>query len=411
MKIRIDTLLSFKMKNIPEDAATQQVKSSKWMKILQLSLAVIPPIVFGVFPIIFTIQQNASARAMREQDQQQADETNRRIIFKEYIDDMKELVLGEKFDENIERSLLYIRIQTLTVLRHLDPDRKRDLILFLYENRLLRNDLYPRIYLAGADLNGVSFTKSASQPCSLPSLYLPGVSAANIVFEGCNLVNATFSRVSIPNARFDSCQLAFSNFTHANASRTQWVNNHLYGVDFNGASLVRSTIKKGVFQAIDLTNVDLYQSEISERLLYPTRYGGIKENIIMNTRYSNGSFSIINQTNLMAQDSSQCHSNVTSWIDAMDSSPIPVMKTSELPSEIQVLLDSDCIGRIPAGNTALNGVDMSRYSLLIDFEELMFNFTVSIGMINATNDDSIAIVVHHLQDDGTFDFMSATHSK
>ena len=299
VKIRTEIFASIQMKDMLENSA-HRLKSTKWMKILKVCVAFIPPIVFGIFPIIFTIQQDAAAKAMREQDQQQADETNRRIIFKEYIDDMKELLLKENFNENIEQSLLYIRIQTLTVLRHLDSERKRDLILFLYENHLLTHDRHPRLDLVGADLNGLSLTKSPSQPCHLASLYLPGVSAANVVFEGCNLFNATFDYASMPNGRFQNCQIPYSSFTHTNLSRTQWLNNHLYGANFSGASLVRSTIKNGVFQAIDLTNVDLYQSEISERLLDPTRYGGITQNILMNTRYSNGSFSHINEENLLA---------------------------------------------------------------------------------------------------------------
>ncbi|CAF4197515.1 unnamed protein product, partial [Adineta steineri] len=52
-------------------------KLSKRLNIIKLLLAALPTVAFGVFTIVFTLQQDASAKATREQDQQQADETNR----------------------------------------------------------------------------------------------------------------------------------------------------------------------------------------------------------------------------------------------------------------------------------------------------------------------------------------------
>ena len=281
------------------EKSSQAKASIRWMKVSQLFLAVIPPIIFGIFPIVFTMQQDASARAMREQDQRQADEINRRILFKEYIDDIKEILLNRNIDENLEKSLLYIRIQTLTVLRQLDPSRKRDLILFLYESRLLRHDQYPRIDLSGADLNGLALTKSFAHACHLPSLYLPGIYAENLILEGCYLESAIFDNASMGAARFDSCNLAYVKLSNTNLTRAQLWNNNMYSANLTGASLVQSSIRYGVFQSIDLTNADLYNSDIADSLINPLEYGGITANIVVNTRYPNGSFSIINEQDLI----------------------------------------------------------------------------------------------------------------
>jgi hypothetical protein len=51
------------------------------MKIISTTL---PSIVFEIFTIIFTLQQNNFARMNREQDQRQADEENNRIIFQHF---------------------------------------------------------------------------------------------------------------------------------------------------------------------------------------------------------------------------------------------------------------------------------------------------------------------------------------
>ena len=95
----------------------------------------------------------------------------------------------------------------------------------------------------------------------------------------------------------------------------------------------------------------------------------------------------------------------------MDQTPVPIIPTAELPSEINVLLNRTCLPRISVGRTAVYPIDMSQYSVLIDLEQLMFNLTISIGLINGTEHDAISINIYHAQEDGTFDFMSATRSK
>ncbi len=115
------------------------MKKNQYTNLCKLFLAALPTVVFGVFTIVFNLQQDALAKATREQDQQQADEINRRTIFKEYIDDITALLLDRDYDANINKTFLHIRVQTLTALQYLDVQRKRDIIVFLYENRLLQS--------------------------------------------------------------------------------------------------------------------------------------------------------------------------------------------------------------------------------------------------------------------------------
>ena len=107
----------------------------------------------------------------------------------------------------------------------------------------------------------------------------------------------------------------------------------------------------------------------------------------------------------------QCRPNMTSWAIAIGGTSISTLSTSQLPSEIQVLFDTDCVVRIPAGATAATPVNLTHYSLLVDLEQLTFNLTITVGLINGTEKDEIAILVHHSQEDGTFDYMSASRSK
>jgi uncharacterized protein YjbI with pentapeptide repeats len=333
------------MTSVPNQLRKKYIEHAKQVpcfSLFKLSLAALPTVVFGIFTIVFTLQQDASARATRQQDQQQADETNNRIIFKEYINGIKELLLDEHFQENMNKSLLLARVQTLTVLRHLDGHRKRDVILFLYENGLLRHDRPPNVDLRGANLIGMKFIQSSTEACDLKYLYLPGVYAENIVFDGCLLDEAVFEHASLVGARFGDCSLMQSNFANANLTRAQLRANLLYRANFTGASLVESSLETGVFQQVDLTNSDLYRSQASDQLLNPMAHGGVSPNIFVNTRFPNGSFSEINTKNLVTHGQAQSLvqyllvNNLALYL--LFCSAICIQRCPGLPSEKKVLI-------------------------------------------------------------------------
>ena len=280
-------------------------KRLRCAKLCKLGIAALPTIVFGVFTVIFTIQQDASARAMRQQDQRQADEINRRTMFKDYIDDIRTLLLDEDFEDKVEKSLLHIRVQTLTVLKNLDASRKHDVILFLYENRLLLHGTPPTVDLRGANLNGMKFVKSSTEACRLHRLYLPGVYAENIVFDDCIIDAGVFDDASMVGTKFHSCNLMGSSFRNANLSGAELHGNHLYMTNFSGANLARSSIRGGLLLSADLSDVDLYQSDISHEILYPLVVGGLGTNIFLNTRHPNGSFININTSDLIIDGQAQ----------------------------------------------------------------------------------------------------------
>ena len=266
--------------------------------------AALPTVVFGVFTIIFTLQQNASARATREQDQRQEDENNRRTIFKEYIDDMTALLLERANEANFTKILWHVRVQTLTVLQNLDARQKKNVIVFLYENQLLRSDISPQVDLRGADFNGIRFWSSSTVACQMPFLYLPGIYAENIVFDRCSLFGAVFDRASMSSAKFLECGIAHVQFTDANLTGAQFHGNQLSTANFSGAFLIRSSIKNGFFRSVDLTSTDLYQSDIDNQLLFPKNSFGLSPHIFRNTRFPNGSFIHLERHNLFVTNNS-----------------------------------------------------------------------------------------------------------
>ena len=279
----------------------KRLKKLPCVNVFKLAFAALPTIAFGVFTIVFTLQQDASARATREQDQRQVDEQNRRVIFKDYIDDVKKILLDGAFENKTTKSLLQIRAQTLTALENLDPVRKRDVIVYLYENRLIRGDDRHLVDLRGANLNNVEFTKLAMDRCDLSYLYLPGIHAENIVFDACSLFSAVFNDASMPGARFVASLMSESSFVNVNLTGAHLHDNDLYASNFSDSDLFSSTIDGGVFDRIDLTNVNLYRSTISDSLLHSLADGGLVPNTFLNTRFPNGSFSAINSNGLIVE--------------------------------------------------------------------------------------------------------------
>ncbi|CAF0944471.1 unnamed protein product [Adineta ricciae] len=371
-------------------------------------MAAFPTIVFGVFTVVFTLQQNQYQQAAHEQDQRQADEINRRVIFKEYIDDMKEL-LGKGFHEHINQSLLHIRVQTLTVLRQLDIQRKRDVILFLYENGLIRHDKQPILHLDGADLSGIRFEKSSMTICNLSHLFLPSIYAENMIFYGCFLYSAVFNNALMSSTKFYSCNMAYSSFVETNLTDAQFHDVQLFGTDMIGAALIRTSIIGGIFQNVNLTNTDLYHSNINDQLLYPITIGGIAPNTFLNTRFPNGSFSNIQTDNLVVP--SRCSHNITPpWSDLLNKTSVTTINADELISTATNVTNSDCFFMLKPKMTAWHTARIITFSLLINLQQAKLNFSFLVGLRNANVNGEMTVQIHFLQEEGSFDYAHSIRS-
>ena len=281
--------LSFDRQNSSET----RPKKSTCFKLVKLLFQALPTIAFGVFTLIVTLQQNAASQAAREQDQRQADELNRRILFKDYINDLKELLLNDTFQTKIDKVLLLIRVRTLTVLQNLDAQRKRDIILFLYENRLLNAQTTHRVNLRGADLNNVQFATSPAMSCNLEYIHLSGVSAGNITFDHCILKNAVFDYAEMSGATFQCCSMEDTSFIGANLTRARLRGNDVFESDFTDSILRQSSMERTAFGHADLRNADLYESDISSEHLFFLPIPVRDLSRMVNARLPNGSFTTI----------------------------------------------------------------------------------------------------------------------
>jgi uncharacterized protein YjbI with pentapeptide repeats len=271
---------------------------------MKLILGVIPSLVFGLFTVVFTIQQNAFSQATRELEQHQTLQQRRQAVFDNCIDVISDLLVSPHFNRSDVKHLRPIREKVLTTLRQIDARQKRDIVFFLYTNELIQTDipLEYRLDLRGADLTNVQFIKSSTLRCDFIDLSLRGVLASNIVFSGCNLRNADFGESMMDESLFYDCILTFTRFENANLTRATFDASRLYGVNLAGASMVQSAIinNKVWIQITNLTNTNLFKSNITNNeLMEDLANLSNGTSIILNTRFPNGSFSAIDTSQLL----------------------------------------------------------------------------------------------------------------
>ncbi|CAF1496397.1 unnamed protein product, partial [Adineta steineri] len=239
----------------------------------------------------------------RKQDQLQADELNIRKTFETYIDHVSILLVDHKFNRSNPEHLLYLRVKTLTALRHVDVNRKRDIILFLHESRLIRSDIpdTERLNLISADLQNVQFLGSPDTPYQLDYIYLPGIYAPNIVFSWCSLKYAVFDHASMSNVQILNSTISYSSFYQINAPNAIIGDIIFHRNNFSNAILIGTHFagiigwKEGVF----LTNADLFVSYTFEESALNFHNYDINSLNFQNLRFPDGSFRSIDSSNLI----------------------------------------------------------------------------------------------------------------
>ncbi|CAF1310720.1 unnamed protein product [Adineta ricciae] len=366
-------------------ASPSKSKGSSCLKVIKFLLAAFPSVVFGVFTIVFTVQQHITGIENRKQDQKQADEQNIRSTFENYIDDISNLLLDEKFNRSNSEHLLHIRVKTLTTLRHVDINRKRDIILFLYESRLLRNDVpcNERLSLQDADLDKLTFQGSSSNPIQLDNLYLPGVYLSNAVFHWCILDYAVFDNSSMANVRFINSSISHVTFRRIYAPDAIMGDLVFHENDFTGSMLVRTSFVGGTDwkEEVDLTNTDLLDSRGNHGQLI--NWNSVPENvlILVNARLPNGSFHQINSTELISDGGAElgCQINLTenTWKHGPYGSKIILSPISTHPSISISSSNENCYFLADSLNASSLSqlIDVHSFSVLIHSEQARYNMS------------------------------------
>jgi uncharacterized protein YjbI with pentapeptide repeats len=135
-----------------------------------------------------------------------------------------------------------VRAQTLAVLEGLDPDRKRLLLLFLYESGLIYEQKL------------------------VVSLLLANLDEANL--KGANLKGAYLQEVSLSRANLSRASLIKTNLSQADLSgadlsRTFMLKAYMLAANLNGADLTGARLSGANLDGADLTGARLNEADLS----------------------------------------------------------------------------------------------------------------------------------------------------
>jgi uncharacterized protein YjbI with pentapeptide repeats len=201
------------------------------------------PVMVGVGVAWFSYRQNLNASQIAE-DQQRED------ALQAYLDNISELLLKEHLGDLAQKSRLtaeheearqIARARTLAVLPRLDRERKRSLLLFLYEAHLI--NLF--------DWNSADLTEAA-----LHEATFIGANLSRAKLNGADLTGTDLSGANLSNADLGRANLAGADLQRADLSGTQ-----LDGARLNGANLSDA----------NLSGADLSDASLSKAMLWGTK--------------------------------------------------------------------------------------------------------------------------------------------
>jgi len=218
-----------------------------WLELL------IVPAVLAIGGYLFNSSQNRATRAGAEKRAQDA-------ALQAYLDKMSELLIDGKLHKKADpydQTRITARARTLTILRQLDGEGKKNVLLFLREARLInRYDyhnpkledevLYHAQYvglkdadLSGADLKGARLiSSSGEQSISLQGADLSGADLRNADLSGADLSDADLSGADLRNATLKEAErLREVDLPEADLELTEPRKADLSGADLSGADL------------------------------------------------------------------------------------------------------------------------------------------------------------------------------
>lgn len=261
--------------------AVQELPAKTLWDALQLLGVLAIPVVVGVGAAWYTQRQQQSADAIATDDQHER-------ALQAYIDKMSELLLanGMRESKDGDEVRTIARVRTLTALHTLDLGRRRSVLQFLYEAKLiaaegrvidLSNADLAGLDLAGIELRLADLSGAVLTGCNLrgASLYDSNLSRATL--DGCELgdtglIGADLSAASLLGAHFGAAVLSGTNFisaklTGADLRGTSWGPIELGAHPIGAALLNSAELELADLTGADLNHVNLNAARLSGAML------------------------------------------------------------------------------------------------------------------------------------------------
>jgi Pentapeptide repeats (8 copies) len=197
---------------------------------------------------------NRKADLKRQQDQQ------RESTLETYLEDMKDLLLnrGLKVSKSGDEVREVARVETLSVLRQLDPARKEILLKFLYEAQLIaRKDTI--IILKDADFSNVYL-----EDRHLSGILLMGTNLSGAYFLKAWIFDAHLNGADLSSADFRGAYLADAHLTAARLSNARLGGAYLNDADLRGADLSGAYLGGARLNGANLTGAIVTNQQLAE---------------------------------------------------------------------------------------------------------------------------------------------------
>jgi uncharacterized protein YjbI with pentapeptide repeats len=175
-----------------------------------------------------------------------------------------------------------VRAQTLSVLEGLDPERKRILLLFLYESDLiikghvvvdlrganLRGANLSVVNLRGASLSEVDLSETYLRRTNLRDADLMGSNLSGADLNIANLSEADLTGANLRGANLRKANVAGAGLSAANLSSANLSAVILRGADLNianlrGANLREANLREANLRGVDLSEADLRDADLT----------------------------------------------------------------------------------------------------------------------------------------------------
>jgi uncharacterized protein YjbI with pentapeptide repeats len=183
-------------------------------------------------------QQRQNYLALSRQQQEIAADQQRGQLLTGYINSISDLLLYDDLlhakPNDVKK--LVADAHTKETLHALDPRRKASLMRFLYQTRLINNDVH-MIDMAEVDLHGA---------------FLSGIDIRDTYLAGANLSGA-----DLRNANLTFATLVFTNLSGTNLSGANLQASDMHNTNLNGANLAGANLK----DVIGITSAQLAKAQ------------------------------------------------------------------------------------------------------------------------------------------------------
>lgn len=234
-----------------------------WLNLAQLLLI---PFVLTLLGLGFTYQQHQTDTTIANDQQQQT-------ILENYMARMTDLLLSKSISTRLYESKkgegvrVLAQATTLMTLGSLNPERKRAVILFLYQADLIlwhqrKTDPgfdFPILNLHLADLKGVDLSQILLDDTYLRGLYMSNANLSNSIIR-----NSDFSRDDLRGTQLNGTELDGTNFDGAllnganlNGASLRGASFHGTDTDLSGANLSKANLSGAILNDANLTGVNL----------------------------------------------------------------------------------------------------------------------------------------------------------